>query len=304
MAALFCFPAVALADEGILSHALRRWPWEPVTVALLLASAAVYVCGIRRLWARAGRGQGIGVWQAAAFAAGLSALALALVSPLAWLSEVLFSAHMTQHEMLMLVAAPLLCFGRPLIAALWAAPRRWRDRISRWTHRRGVAATWRAITAPLAVFLLHAAALWIWHVPALFEAALRHEGVHALQHLSFVLTAALFWWGMMHGRYGRIGYGVAVLYVFLTAIHSSVLGALLTVAPSLWYPSYAPSAATWRVNALDDQQLAGLLMWVPSGVIFIVLGLALFAAWLGESERRASLGVVHGAAASGGRRGA
>ena len=106
----------------------------------------------------------------------------------------------------------------------------------------------------------------------------------------------------MHGRYGRIGYGIAVLYVFLTAVHSSVLGALLTVAPSIWYPWYAATARAWEINALHDQQLAGLVMWVPSGVIFIVLGLALFAAWLGEAERRAALGMVGGVQDSAGRR--
>ena len=289
----------AFPHGGLFPHALRQWTWEPVTIALLVASALVYACGVRRVWRRAGGGRGISRWQAVAFALGMASLAAALLSPLAWLSEVLFSAHMTQHEVLMLVAAPLLCLGRPLVAALWAAPRRWRERAGRWTRRTEVAATWRALTAPLTVFLVHAAALWVWHVPVWYEAALRSGGVHAVQHLTFVLTAALFWWGMIHGRYGRIGYGVAVLYVFLTAVHSSVLGALLTVAPSVWYPWYEASGAPWRISALEDQQLAGLLMWVPSGAIFIVLGLALFAAWLGESERRTALGTVRAAASSG-----
>jgi putative membrane protein len=289
------------AHGGLFSHALTEWTWEPVTIVLLIASGLVYVRGVRVLWRRAGSGQGISGWQVASFGLGLLSLTLALISPLAWLSEVLFSAHMTQHEILMLVSAPLFCFARPLIAALWAMPHGWRERSGRFTRRRHVARTWRAITSPLVVFLVHTLALWVWHIPALFEAALRDAGVHALQHLSFLLTAALFWWGMMHGRYGRIGYGVAVLYVFLTAVHSSVLGALLTVAPSVWYPWYSASAMTWQVSALHDQQLAGLIMWVPSGVIFIVLGLALFAAWLGESERRAALGTVH-TASSGARR--
>jgi cytochrome c2 len=83
-----------------------------------------------------------------------------------------------------------------------------------------------------------------------------------------------------------MGYGIAVLYVFLTAIHSSALGALLTVSPSVWYGEYARQAAVWQVDALADQQLAGLLMWIPAGVIFIVFGLALMAAWLGEADRR------------------
>jgi putative membrane protein len=199
---------------------------------------------------------------------------------------------MTQHEILMLVSAPLLVFGRPLFVMMWAFSQRSRERIGHWTKRRDVSTAWRAVTAPASVFLLHAAALWIWHLPVLYEAALKNDGIHAVQHLSFLMTAALFWWGMVHGRYGRIGYGAAVLYVFLTAIHSSVLGALLAVAPYVWYPSYATSAIQWNVDALIDQQLAGLLMWVPSGVIFIVFGLAMMAAWLGESERRARLGSV------------
>jgi cytochrome c oxidase assembly factor CtaG len=159
--------------------------------------------------------------------------------------------------------------------------------------------TWQALTGPLTVFLLHAAAIWAWHIPSLYEAALHHDGIHALQHASFVATGALFWWGMIDGRYGRRGYGVAVLYVFLTAVHTSVLGALMTIAPGVWYPTYADLSAMWRINALEDQQLAGLLMWVPSGVVFIVLGLALFAAWLGESDRRAALGSVAAAHAAG-----
>jgi putative membrane protein len=212
------------------------------------------------------------------------------VSPLAWLSDLLFSAHMTQHEILMLVAAPLLVFGQPLLAMLWAVPARRRSRVAHAFRRPLVISMWQWLTTPLTVFLLHGVALWIWHVPALFEWALHSEAVHAVQHVSFVATAALFWWGMVHGRYGRAGYGVGVLYVFLTALHSTLLGALLTVAPSVWYRSYEATAAQSRIDALGDQQLAGLVMWIPSGVIFIVIGLALVAAWLGESERRVLLG--------------
>jgi cytochrome c oxidase assembly factor CtaG len=270
----------------------RHWTWEPVTVGLLVLSAYLYGKGVTAVWQRAGEGGGIRRWEVAAFGLGLLSLAAALVSPLAWLSTVLFSAHMTQHEILMLVSAPLLVFGRPLLVLFWGLSSERRERIGRWTRRATVSRIWRALTAPAWVFLMHGLALWIWHVPTLYEAALANDGIHALQHLSFLITASLFWWGMVHGRYGRIGYGAAVLYVFLTAIHSSVLGALLTVAPSAWYPSYATSGSPWNVDALVDQQLAGLLMWVPSGVIFIVFGLAMLAAWLGESERRARLGSV------------
>ncbi len=287
-----------VSAHGLAHEAAHRWTWEPWTVALLLVSAALYAMGTRAIWAKAGIGRGVRVWQAAAFAAALISIAAALLSPIAWLSEILFSVHMTQHEILMLISAPLLVFGQPLIAMLWAFPAAARERWSHWSQRRAVGTAWQTLTAPLVVFLLHALAVWIWHAPALYEAALRSTAIHALEHLSFVLTAALFWWGMVHGRYGRMAYGAGVLYVFLTAVHTSVLGALMTISPGVLYPSYSAAAAPWHLDALEDQQLAGLLMWVPSGVIFIVFGLALFAAWLGESGRRASLGAIAAARAA------
>jgi putative membrane protein len=277
------------------------WTFDPLTVALMLASAAAYALGVRAAWRHGGRAAGFRPWQVAAFCGGLVALAIALISPLAWISDVLFSAHMTQHEILMLVAAPLLVFGQPLLAMLWAVPAHRRAEVAHAFRRPAIVSTWQWLTTPLVVFLLHGVALWIWHIPALFEWALHNESVHAVQHLSFVVTATLFWWGMIHGRYGRAGYGVGVLYVFLTALHSTVLGALLTIAPSAWYRSYEVSAAQRRIDALADQQLAGLVMWVPSGVIFIVIGLALAAAWLGESERRVRLGSTAGKRARGAR---
>ena len=266
------------------------WTFEPVTVALLLVSALAYAAGVRNAWRQAGAGEGLRWHHVAAFYGGMLSLAGALISPLAWLSDVLFSAHMTQHEILMLVAAPLLVMGRPLLAFLWAVPHASRPGAARAFRGRSVLAMWQVLTTPLIVFVVHGLALWIWHVPALFEWALHHDGIHAVQHVSFVVTAALFWWGMVEGRYGRAGYGVGVLYIFLTALHSTVLGALLTVAPTAWYGSYEITALQRRVDAVADQQLAGLVMWVPSGVIFIIVGLALVAAWMGESERRVLLG--------------
>jgi cytochrome c1 len=114
--------------------------------------------------------------------------------------------------------------------------------------------------------------------------------VHGFQHLCFFWTALLFWWALVQGGYGRLGYGVAVLFVFATSVHTSVLGALLTFASYPWYPVYADRSAAWSVSPLADQQLAGMYMWVPSSLTFLVLGLALVAAWIGEAERRVALG--------------
>jgi cytochrome c oxidase assembly factor CtaG len=279
-----------------LVDALAHWDLHPVVIGPLLLSAALYAAGVIRLWRRAGARRGLSLWSVAAFAAGWLIAAIALVSPIAWLAEILFSVHMTQHTLLMLVAAPLMAFGRPLLACLWAVPAERRERVAASFRGRRVLAAWRWITSPLSAFLLQAIALWLWHLPALYQAAIADDGVHALQHLSFVFTASLFWWALVHGRYGRQGYGLAVVYVFLTAIHSGALGALLAVSPFPWYRHYVDQGAAWRVDALVDQQLAGLLMWVPAGVIFIVLGLALFAAWMGEAERRVRLGGTDAAA--------
>jgi putative membrane protein len=143
---------------------------------------------------------------------------------------------------------------------------------------------WRGVTLPFVVLLLHALVLWIWHIPALFESALHNETIHTFQHLGFFLVAALFWWALIHGRFVVAGYGAAVFYIFATAMQTQVLGALLTFGAHPWYPTHA---ARTGVAALDDQQLAGVVMWIPFGVMFLLIALGMFSAWLGELERRA-----------------
>ena len=248
-------------------------------------SGALYAVGAARLLRR--RRQRILMMRSAAFALGWATFAIALLSPLAAVSEWLFSAHMTQHTLLMLVGAPLVVAGQPIATMMAARPGGAMSQAFA-----GARPLWRTLTGPVVSFALLLIALWIWHIPWLHEAALHSAPIHAVQHLSFVAAASAFWWGLVHGRYGRRGYGAAVVFVFLTAVHSSVLGALLTVASRVLYPTYAARGAAHHVNAQADQQIAGLIMWVPSGVIFIVIGIALFAAWLGEAEKRARLGQV------------
>jgi putative membrane protein len=251
-----------------------------------MSFAALFAAGVARLWRNAGAGSGVSYRQAAAFAGGWLALIVALASPLDRWADSLFVAHMTQHELLMVVAAPLIAFSSPILAMLWALPARTRHRVAAVARRRSIAWTWALLTAPATVWLLHGLALWIWHLPWLFDAALENEGIHAVQHLTFYFTAALFWWTLLHGRYGRAGYGAAVVYLFATGLHSGVLGALLAFSPETWYPAYASLSLAWGLTPLEDQQLAGFVMWVPAGLIFVVGGLAFFVAWLNESERR------------------
>ncbi|HKY04347.1 MAG TPA: cytochrome c oxidase assembly protein [Blastocatellia bacterium] len=289
---LFTFSFRALAHEG-KPHGFEdlwtTWGWEPVVVTCLALSGVLYATGLRRLWRAAAPGVGIRKWETAAFAGGWIALFIGLVSPLHPLGRVLFSAHMTQHEILMLVAAPLLVLGRPLIPFLWALPAGWRPKAGALGKVGWFQKLWRAITNPLAAWAIHAVALWIWHAPALFQATIDDEIIHTLQHLSFLVSALLFWWAVIHRSRGLAGYGAAVLYMFTTSVHSGLLGALITFASTIWYPAYAETTASWGLTPLEDQQLGGLIMWVPAGVVYIVAGLALFAGWLQEAERRMEL---------------
>jgi putative membrane protein len=286
----FATVTVAWAHPGETHISPQNWPtawsWEPGVVIPLAVTAVLYVAGVVRIYRRNRHSPAISRWRVAAFAAGWLALALALVSPLHKLGSALFSAHMTQHEILMVIAAPLLAIGKPLIAFLFALPMAWREHLGRVTAAPTFRRGWLWLTGPLVVWGLHGLTLWVWHLPSLYQATLDNEGIHALQHISFLGTALLFWWTLIEGRYGRLGYGAALIYVFTTALHSSVLGALITFTQQLWYPIYSGRTTVWHLTAVEDQQLGGLIMWIPSGTVFIVVGLAMLAAWLGESERR------------------
>lgn len=282
-------PAAAHAPEAAVLQASSAWRWnlEPWLLCLLALSALLYARGIMRLWRHAGCGRGVRRGQVTAFAAGWLALVAALVSPLDSLGTQLFSVHMLQHEVLMLVAAPLLVIGRPLGAWTWAfAPAR-RRLLGRATRAPWLAAVWSALTQPLSAWALHAVALWAWHVPVLFEAALHSEALHLLQHATFLGTALLFWWAVLGGE-GR-SRGFAMAYLFTTMLHTGALGALLTFAPTAWYPTYAASAGAFGLNPLEDQQLGGLVMWVPGGLAYLVAGLAMMARLLARRDIAASL---------------
>jgi putative membrane protein len=257
---------------------LWQWSLEPWVVTLLLLSAALYALGVARLWRHAGLFRGISARQAAAFAAGWVALVVALVSPLDAISARLFSAHMVQHEMLMVVVAPLMVLGRPLAAWAWAFSPAQRHAIGRALRTRWWVSTWALLTDALVAWVLHALALWLWHVPQFFEAALHSEGWHALQHASFLGTALLFWWAVLgRDQRSRQNSGFAMAYLFTTMLHTSALGALLTLAPTPWYESYVATSTLLGIDPVQDQQLGGLVMWIPGGFAYVAAGLVMVA---------------------------
>ena len=245
---------------------------------ILGAAALLYARGLLVLWKAAGRGRGIRPAQALRFTLGWLALAAALAPPLDDLADRSFALHMVEHELLMVVAAPLLVLGRPLEAWAWALPTSWVRALGRLGRSRALARLWGWITEPVGAWTFHAAALWLWHLPLLFDAALADERIHVLQHACFFGSALAFWWAVF-GRGVRAPDGASLAGLFTTLLHTSALGALLTVAPTPWYAEYA-GTNPFNLTPLEDQQVGGLVMWVPAGFAYVAAGLAIVAAWL------------------------
>ena len=257
----------------------------PVTTPLIL-SALLYGLGVARLWRRAGMGRGATLLQVACFAAGWLTLAFALVSPLHEASETVFTAHMIEHELIMAAAAPLLVLARPLAPMLWALPLARRRRLGRLPRLGWFSRLWQALTTPLIATAMHGLAIWLWHAPPLFDAALARPPVHWLQHFCFLFSALLFWWALFFSPASRRSYGPAIGHLFATAGHTGLLGLLLLLSRQIWFPMQGIGSLAWNLTPMEDQQLAGLVMWVPAGLIYAGAALALAGLWITASGRR------------------
>ena len=257
--------------------------WDVAVLALLGISGLAYLRGALR---RAARGAVYRRFEPAAFAVGWLALIASVLPPVDRLAVELFSIHMVQHTLIMLVGAPLMVVGRPLPVFLEGLPRALRGGAAAVLQSRAGTRASRSLTMPLLAWATHGLVLWVWHVPTLYQLAVASEPVHLVQHAMFFATAGFFWWGLVYGRYGRAGYGAAAFYVFTTLVHTGILGAAFTLAGMPLYPDYGPPTHAHGLDPLEDQQLAGLIMWVPSGFVLTLLGIGLCAAWLGESDRR------------------
>ena len=258
------------------------WNWDPVLLPSLLLAGWLYVRGLRTIWRKGGRGRGVAVWQAAAFAGGMLALVVALVSPLESLAEQLAWVHMVQHMILMMVAAPLLVLAAPVPVMLTALPQRWRQPVARAWHR---VEAWPGgrylLWNPVFTWLLYAAVNWIWHYPPFYNATLRSNFVHVFQHLTFFVAGLLFWRVVIDPLSSRrMDYGLGVVYLFTTAIHTGVLGIWMTFAPEPWYAEYLGRTEVWGFTPLEDQQMAGLVMWMPGGKMYAMVAAVIFWLWL------------------------
>jgi len=260
----------------------NAWTFDPSLLIPLAITAALYLWGLRNIWRRAGIGHGIPVWRYLCFLGAMLALVIALVSPLDALSGVLLWAHMAQHLVLILIAAPLLVVSDVPLALLWVLPRRWARLLGRHLGRsQAVSRMWHVVSSPISAWILFTAVLWAWHARVLYEAALRNEMIHAFEHVGFLGTAAVFWWVLLqYPGPRRVRYVMAVPYLFTTSVQSGILGALMTFSARPWYPYYTVLTTSWGLTPLQDQQLAGLIMWLPGSAVFTLLTIGYFAACL------------------------
>ena len=273
---------LAHSGQPPLPHDLwTAWNLSIPLVLGLVVTAWLYVRGLRF----AGRRTEADIRRASFFAVALLMLAVALISPLDALSEALASAHMVQHVLLILVAAPLFVLSAPFATLLRGTPSSlhrtlgsWRGRLSQTLRRlpmmRNAATLW----------LLATGVLWFWHAALPYEAALNNELIHIAEHITFLGSALLFWNIVIGRSSARVPQGLGTMLVFAMASQSGFLSLLLTFARTPWYSSYATTTQAWGLEPLADQQLAGVIMWIPAGLIYLGVALALFLSWIRSSE--------------------
>lgn len=257
---------------------------EPLLGAVVVA-AAVYARGwwtlSRRMPERFGPGR------LAAFLGGLGAIAVAVGSPLDALAGQLLTAHMAQHQLLMMVAAPLIWLGAPVAPTLRGLPRGLRRVVARGLATPAMRGVTDVVTRPAVGWVAFAVAFWAWHTPGLYGLALRSHGWHHVEHACFLGTALLFWRPVILAWPARASWPrwTMIPYLLLADLQNTALAAILTFSDRVIYPAYAP--------ALDDQALAGVVMWVTGSLVFVLAAVWIVVQTL-TSARRAV--IAHGLA--------
>ncbi len=274
-------------DDLTLKVVLAWWNWRPGVVLVLVTLASVYASGWWRL-REAGYGRLARRWRLVLYLSGVASLAVALLSPIDELAHLILSAHMVQHLLLMMVAAPLLLLGNPLPVGLWGLPKRIRRAVGRLLTRHAPfrKVLWVVTLMPVA-WLLFVGDLWLWHLPAAYQAALEDPLIHDLEHVAFFGTALLFWWpiiGPAPRLHERVPRGFAILYLIAATGQNTLLGALIALPERVLYPYYAGSPSPFGLNPLDDQALAGGIMW-SMGHMYLIPILVIVAKMLHREER-------------------
>jgi putative membrane protein len=257
---------------------LTGWNFEPSVILGLLTVSGAYLYAIGPLRLRYGWGDAVPRARVAAFFIGIVVLGFALLSPLDVVGDrYLFSAHMVQHMLLTMAAPPLLLLGTP---GWLLRPLLRRDPVLRIA---------RFLTFPAIAFALFNADFWLWHLPSLFDLTLRNSAVHILEHLTFIATAVLAWFPILSPlpELPRLPRPAQLLYLFLSCQPMVVLGALLTFASQPLYAPYVAAPRLFGISAASDQQLGGLIMWIPGNFVYILAMSIVFFLWIEEQGRDA-----------------
>ena len=264
-----------------------RWNFDPELILPVALLTGLYLRGLR-VWRDRSRDHPH--WRTACYLLGMALLLAAVETPLDALAEHHFSAHMIQHELLMMFVAPLILLGAPTTPVLRGVPRVVRRRLVRPVARRREAAfAWRALTHPLTALAAFTAILWAWHLaPGWYDAAVRDGLVHDAQHLSFALAGALIWWCVIDPRplRARLGYVGRMGFLVVASTPKSFLGALIVFAEEPLYGFWNDAPPILALTPLEDQELGGILMWVPSQMMFLLAVGLVFAVWARKSEER------------------
>jgi cytochrome c oxidase assembly factor CtaG len=264
------------------------WADEPLMTIVVFALTAMYAIGWSRLHAVAPKS--VPVWRLGCYLGGVLAFAAALLSPIAAYSEELFAMHMVQHLLLLIAAPPLILLGAPFLPMLWSLPRSWRRPIGR-LGRPGqpLYTIGQAITHPLVAVSAYVGSVAIWHIPAFYDAAQGRTFTHDLEHVMFYGTALLYWWPIIHPTGGRrrLSLGMALPYLVPPFLEGMAIGITLTFSSRPLYSTYASldTDPIWGLDTLNDQQLGGLIMWVPGGLFFLIPLLGILMRLLIQQER-------------------
>jgi putative membrane protein len=288
-AAALAIPAVVLAHSAVAVPAptfpgvLLDWRFDPTVVIPVIVAGGVYWWAHRRVSAAhpASRPPAYRLWL---WFAGLAAIVLALMSPIEAYDDILLSDHMVQHMLLEFAAAPLLLLGGPITLALRVLPPRPRRGLAGFLHSAPV----RWISFPILAWILFAAVNWGWHFSSLYNLALENDTVHYIEHACFLVAALLFWWPVIgvDPSPWRLPHPVRILYLFLALPQNSFLGVAFLTSGHVLYEHYATIVRTWGPAPLDDQYLAGTLMWVMGDMVFLGAIIGIVWAWMRWEDRR------------------
>jgi cytochrome c oxidase assembly factor CtaG len=257
--------------DAVIPAVLQSWTFEPWIIIPVLLAGSIYLRGWWQLHRRLPRD--FGVWRLIAFQAGLLTLFLALASPLHPLAELLLQFHMIQHLLLMMMVPPLLLLGAPTLPLLRGLPRPvLQHGLGPLIASPALQRLGHFLTHPIVCLVTFAVTNIAWHVPVLYELALRSQFWHEVQHICFLVAALLFWWPVVQPWPSRLRWPrwTIIPYLLLADIQNTALSAFLIFSERVLYPTYSAMPRLWGIPALDDQAAAGAIMWVPGSVIFLV----------------------------------